>query len=173
MAEMELLMRQFAIIRRIADLAPDPRKTTVQKIVYFLQSGVEIPLGYRFKMHYYGPYSEKLDDNLSLANAMGIVKVRPDSAGYGYHVRPGQYDVEIESSMSWGEIDQTIHILGGLELSRLELLATVHFVSRLRPQLPESKIVNTVRRLKPKFSKKTIEGAYSDIIQMGFVKSGS
>ena len=79
MDEMKLLMRRLAVIRRIADLAPDPGKTSIQKIAYFIQSGLNIPLGYRFKMHYFGPYSEELDGKLSLADAMGIVEIDLDS----------------------------------------------------------------------------------------------
>ena len=44
MDEMKLLMRRLAVIRRIADLAPDPGKTSIQKIAYFLQSGLNISL---------------------------------------------------------------------------------------------------------------------------------
>ena len=45
-------------------------------------------------MHYYGPYSETLDGNLSLSDAMGIVEIKADSAGYGYHIKPGKYPVK-------------------------------------------------------------------------------
>jgi uncharacterized protein YwgA len=47
MDEMKLLMRRLAVIRRIADLAPNSGKTKVQKIVYFLQGALRIPIDYR------------------------------------------------------------------------------------------------------------------------------
>ena len=172
MDEMKLLMRRLAIIRRITELAPDPGKTSIQKIVYFLQSGLEVPLGYRFKMHYFGPYSEDLDGKLSLASAMGIVEIRDDSAGYGYHIKPGKFDVEdVEPTMTSDEIDETIIELAELELPQLELLATVHFVQTIQSQWDRGKVIRTVGRLKPKFSDKRIERAYRDIEEMGFIKS--
>ena len=160
MDEMNLLMQRLAVIRRIADLAPEPPgKTSIQKIVYFLQDEI-VALDYRFKMHYYGPYSEKLDGNLSLANAMGIVEVITDSDGYGYHVIPGQQDLgELEPPITWTKIDEMIQDLGGMELWRLELLATVHFVKSLHPHSNEREVIEMVRGLKPKFSEQIIEGA--------------
>ena len=174
MDEMKLLMRRLAVIRRITDLAPDPGKTSVQKIVYFLQSGLEVPLEYRFKMHYYGPYSEKLDGNLSLANAMGIVVIGLDSARYGYHIKPGEYPVEdVESSLPWRKIDETIRTLGELELWKLELLATIHFIQSIRSQWDRRKVISTIHRLKPKFSEERINKAYRDIERMGLMEVSS
>ena len=174
MDEMKLLMRRLAVIRRIVELAPDPGKTSIQKIVYFLQSGLDVPLGYRFKMHYYGPYSEELDGKLSLANAMGIVEIGTDSAGFGYHIKLGAFPVEeVESSMPWEEIDEKIRTLGELELRQLELLASVHFIQSIRSQWDRSKVISTVHRLKPKYSEERIQKAYQDIERMGLIAIGS
>ena len=174
MDEMKLLMRRLAVIRRIADLAPDPGKTSIQKIAYFIQSGLNIPLGYRFKMHYFGPYSEELDGKLSLADAMGIVEIDLDPAGYGYHIKPGEFPVEdVESSIPWELIDEKIHTLGELDLWRLELLATIHFVQSIRSQWDRSKVIDTVHRLKPKFTEERIEMAYQDIEKMGLIEASS
>jgi uncharacterized protein YwgA len=171
MDEMKLLMRRLAVIRRIADLAPDPGKTSIQKIAYFIQSGLNIPLGYRFKMHYFGPYSEELDGKLSLSDAMGIVEIGLDSDGYGYHIKPGKFPVEdVESSLPWKQIDETILTLGDLELWRLELLATIHFIQSIRSKWDRGKVIGTVHRLKPKFSKERIEQAYRDIEKMGLIE---
>lgn len=161
MDEMDLLMQRLSVIRRIVDVAPvPPGKTSIQKIVYFLQNEIESALDYRFKMHYYGPYSEKLDGNLSLANAMGLVEVIPDSEGYGYHVIPGQQDLgQQEPPMPWTEIDEMIQDLGGLELWRLELVATAHFVKSLHPHSNRRQVIEMVRGLKPKFSEHIIVGA--------------
>ena len=171
MDDRKLLMRRLAVIRRIADLAPDPGKTSIQKIVYFLQSGLEIPLGYRFKMHYFGPYSEELDGKLSLSDAMGIVEIKADSAGYGYHIKPGNFDVEdVEPTMNWEEINEAITDLAELDLPQLELLATIHFIQSIRSKWDRGKVISTVNRLKPKFSKERIEQAYRDIERMGLLQ---
>ena len=174
MDETKLLMLRLAVIRRIVEVASDPGKTTVQKIVYFLQNGVGAPLGYRFKMHYFGPYSEQLDSNLSLADAMGIVEVDPDAGGYGFHISTGDYGVENpDTPMPWDKIDKTIKMLDGLDLWKLELLATTHFVESLHPQSSKGEIVDMVHRLKPKFSEDIIKDVYSNIRNIGSIQADS
>ena len=164
MDDTKLLMRRLAVIRRVAKVARHPGKTTIQKIIYFLQNEKGLPLGYRFKMHYYGPYSEKLDGNLSLANAMGLVKIVPDAGGYGYHVNLGPQEVEnYESSTEWDDIDGAITTLGKLELWRLELMATAHFVKKIHPHSNRNAIFALVRRLKPKFREEAVEDAITRV----------
>jgi len=170
MDEQELLQQRIAIIRRIAELVPDSGKTSIQKTVYFLQEGLGVPLGYRFRMHYYGPYSEVLDSNLSLASGMGVVTVESDTQGDGYHVTPGPSSgAKLEPPMRQEKTDETIRSLGQLETSQLELLATMHFVRRLNSQLSENEVIRTVRRLKPKFSQDKVESAYQDVKTRGFL----
>ena len=164
MEEMELLMRRLAVIRRIAESIPGCGKTSIQKIVYFLQTARGLPLGYRFKMHHYGPYSEKLDGNLSLADAMGLVEVNANSGGYGFHVEAGQYQIDpTEHGIPWEKVDKMIHALGAFQLWQLELMATVHFVRSIQREATESEIVETVSRLKPYFEHADMEQAYAHV----------
>ena len=88
MANEELLSRRIAVIRRIVGRHRDIGKTKIQKIVYFLQESVDVPLKYPFRMHYYGPYSDELDGNLSLTESIGYIDINPDPNGFGYHVTP-------------------------------------------------------------------------------------
>ena len=153
-------MGRLAVIREVVDRLGDAGKTQVQKIVYFLQEGVEVPLGYSFRMYYYGPYSDGLDSDLSLASAMGYVQVEPDFQGFGYHVTPTEVDApDWSTSLAEriGDIRSTIDHLGELEVWMLELCATIHFVDQLKAGQSVEEIVATVSRLKPKFSRQVIE----------------
>ena len=168
MDEMNLLMARLAVIRRISELAPDAGKMSVQKIVYFIQNWLEVPLDYRFKMHHYGPYSVKVDGNLSLASAMGLVNLDRDPDGFGYHVTPGIYELEnVDAELPWENVDGLIEVLGDLELSRLELLASTHFVKCVHPKWNKAEIIDMVRRVKPKFRKSEIEKSYADVFEQG------
>lgn len=62
-------------------------RTRLQKTVWLLQA-VELPSGYDFKMHHYGPYSEGLQADLSVVKAMGLVKedVKESQNGKEYSV---------------------------------------------------------------------------------------
>ncbi len=166
----ELLARRMATARRIVDLAEDIGKTKIQKIAYFLQESIGVPLKLRFRMHYYGPYSEELDSVLSLAQSLGYIDIRPDLKGFGYHVtpvenslrfRPQEYDISKEPLID--EIDGVISILAGLETVQLELYATIHFISGPESKLTKGQTLETVKRLKPKFSLSQIEQAYQTL----------
>ena len=66
MSDNELDVRRLAFIQVIVERHDDVGKTKLQKISYFFQEALSIPLKYRFRMHYFGPYSDDLDDALSL-----------------------------------------------------------------------------------------------------------
>lgn len=170
----DLLARRIAIIRRIVGLHRDIGKTKIQKIVYFLQESVNVPLKYPFRMHYYGPYSDELDGNLSLTKSIGYIDIDPDPNGFGYHVTP----VEEMEGTSWqgyemsddpevhvltDGIDNAIDILGRLDTPQIELYATIHLINGLRGNSSKEKTVQTVKRLKPKFSMEHIENSYQTL----------
>lgn len=177
MEDTKLLMGRIAVICRIVDLSNGPSgKTKIHKIVYFLQEGLReglrLPLGYYFKMHYYGPYSVRLEDRLALAKAMGYIDITLAPDGFGYNISLMDIRVDdAEHSLHLSEeIDAVIGKLLAVPLLDLELWATVHFIQSLRPTWDREKVVDTVRRVKPKFTAKKIDTAYQSIVDMGLLK---
>ncbi len=174
MKDAELLNRRLAVIYEIVTRLSDTGKTNIQKIVYFLQEAVGVPLLYPFRMHYYGPYSEGLDGDVSLLRAMGYIDVEPDPNGFGFHVRP-----VVEVGMDWPEelerfkpnVVQAIDYLGQLSTSDIELYATLHFVNKLGSDLPKSEVLSTVKSLKPKFPHETINAAYDKLERDGLISA--
>ena len=175
MRDEELLARRLSVVQQIATLCDDIGKTKIQKITYFLQESVGVPLMYPFRMHYYGPYSDDLDGTLSLAQILGYIDIKPDSEGFGYHVTPslgsvaGRFDECDLSTDQIRAIERVTKILGNLETADLELYATIHFIGRSRGGLPKDETLNTVGRLKPKFSKGTIDQAYQTLEQADLI----
>ena len=175
----ELLARRLSVVQQIVTLCDDIGKTKIQKITYFLQESVGVPLMYPFRMHYYGPYSDDLDGTLSLAQILGYIDIKPDSEGFGYHVTPSlgsvaeRFDECDLSTDQIRAIERVTKILGNLETADLELYATIHFSGRSREGLPEGlpkdETLNTVERLKPKFSKGTIDQAYQTLKQADLI----
>ncbi len=166
MRDEHLLGIRLYVVQKIVELGKDIGKTKVQKITYFLQEAVGVPLKYLFRMHYYGPYSDDLDNVLILAQMVGYVEIKPDLDGFGYHVTPGP-----ESESRWADendltaeevaaIDRATKILGGLETVELELYATIHMIGRTGGGLSKDDTLGTVGKLKPKFSKQRIDNAY-------------
>ena len=170
MKDEELLARRLSTIQQIVIRCDDIGKTKIQKIAYFLQESVGVPLKCPFRMHYYGPYSDELDGVLSLAKSLGYIDIKPDPNGFGYHVTPGEerediwfqkYDMSQDANIE--VIDGAIKTLGTLETSDLELYATIHFIGRQESKLSKNETLRTVGRLKPKFGKEQIDTAYQTL----------
>ena len=160
--------KRLSVIRAIVDRSGRIGKTGIQKIAYFLQEGLGVNLEYRFRMYHYGPYSDEIDGDLSLLQALGSINIAADVNGYGFHVTPGEQDPgswpdSIEVSRE--DIDHVIDELKNLGTSNLELYATVHFVSKVESESSSRDVTTTVRSLKPKFSVAQIEVAYQDLMK--------
>ena len=169
MRNQELLEIRIAFIRRIVDRCDDTGKTKMQKISYFLQESVGVDLMYPFRMHYFGPYSEDLDSALSLTASIGLIGIEPDSQGFGFHLNLSngqsewsqEYDIATHPEIA--QIDKAIDVLGKLEIYELELYATIHYIGGPKTARSKEQTLETVKRLKPKFSDVQIGNAYDDL----------
>ena len=145
---------QLAILHDVTCRLGDVRKIRLQKLVYFLQEALGVPTKFQFRMHHYGPYADSLETNTARLKLAGYVNVEPDLQGYGFHITPTD-----EPQEEWRQliqpykerIDEVINALGDLQIRELELAATIHYVKRLRPNLPNHELLGMVRALKPKF----------------------
>ena len=168
MRDTDLLLKRLAVIQLIVNELADTGKIKIQKILYFIQEALGVPLEYRFRMHHYGPFSEDIESDISVMRAVGYVDINVDVQGYGYHITPASeeelpWDNETEKYRE--EILKAIAALGTLDASRLELFATVHFVQHLLDEPSKIKVLDTVSRLKPKFTIDTIQSAYDQLVK--------
>lgn len=161
---------RFAIIRYLVDRLKDVGKTRIQKIVYFLQHVFGIPLDYVFRMHYYGPYSEELNDDLIEMKLHDYIDITPNPTGYGYHIRPSSEVIDsMENTIkNYGqELENCLEKFGQLEPQKLELLGTLHFVEYVARTSNKDKakdeIVEKVATLKPVFTKSEVEESYQEL----------
>ncbi len=176
MEDQELLSLRLAVIKRIVTTCSDVGKTKVQKIAYFLQESVGVPLKYPFRIHYFGPYSDRLDSVLSFTRALGAVDISPDPEGFGYHVTPGSEDgnglshaYDLSKHPKIEEIDRAIRDLGSLETYELELYATIHFINGTDEEQSKQDVLEIVSGLKPKFNKDAIDRAYQTLERAGLI----
>ena len=157
---------RFAVIRHIVDKLKDVGKIRIQKLVYFLQYIFNVPLGYDYKMHYYGPYSDELNDDLIFMDLNKHVEVEADPSGYGYHIIPGSEVVttidEIIKKYS-NQMDQCLESFVNFSPHKLEILSTLHFVKHIAGVSDEDKVIEKTAMLKPLFPKSLIEEAYSEL----------
>ena len=173
-------VRRLAFIQAIVERHADIGKAKVQKISYFLQEAVGVPLKYRFKMQYFAPYSDSLDDALSLSRALGYVKIAPYPDGFGYQVTPGEvtedrwfqdYDMAEDTGVAVERIEEVIDTLGELEVHELELYASIHFISKAKSggDGSKKKTLATVGKVKPGFKADRIERAYQKLREANLI----
>ena len=157
---------RYAIIRYIVDKLKDVGKIRMQKLVYFLQWIFDVPLGYDYKMHYYGPYSDELNDDLIAMQMSKNVEMGTDPSGYGYHIIPGTESVAIKDEIlgKYSEkISKCLSEFDKFNPSELEILGTLHFVKYIAGVSDEDKIIEKTSMLKPVFTKVTIEQTYKKL----------
>ncbi len=163
---------RLAILHELISRLGDVRKIQLQKLVYFLQEAMEIPTNYPYKIHHYGPYAEALETDTTRLKFMGYVEVKADSQGYGFHITPTDDPRE-----EWAEIlrayrepvDLVIDIFGHYRIPELELAATIHYMRRLRPNLPTDELLSLVRALKPKFSEQYVYGVHTQLEKLSLL----
>jgi len=148
-------------------------KVQFQKLIYFLQE-IGIPLGYRYEIYHYGPYSFELAQELNTLDTLGIVNVAPDPTGYGYGIMPGKHigdfyeikDVDVIEPYK-KKIDFVLDHLGKDSSSRIELKATIHYVNKVMGKINHAvtmdSILSRVKDLKPKFNEPFLSECYKEL----------
>lgn len=158
---------RMGVAHKIVSDLEDVGKTRLQKLIYFLQEAKGVPLGYQFKMHHYGPYSEAVETDTSRLKLGGYVDVRPDIMGYGFHITLAQQNPESE----WDQgiraheesLKEIIDKFGKYQTYELELAATIHFVKGLSSGSSKEKVIEITKSLKPKFVESYISQWYDDL----------
>jgi uncharacterized protein YwgA len=165
-------LSRLGTITRLVELLQDAGKIRLQKLLYFLQEGWGVQLGYDFVMYHYGPYAGQVDADLSLLAAAGVVKISVDPEGYGYHVVPGELRPSslAEAAMGCEEIPKVVEAFRGYDAAALELAATVHFVHSLMPGAQRRAVVEQARTLKPKFPVSSVEAQYDRLVSLNLLK---
>ena len=166
---------RLAVVHKVIYDLTDVGKTKLQKLMYFLQETQDVPIGYPFKMHHYGPYAEALETDTARLRLAGFIAVDPDPNGYGFHITP----TDEAPDENWDQfvlphkyaVDKTIKDFGSWQTHQLELAATIHFVERLTPNSSPVDVLNKVRALKPKFDAGYVLDVHKGLAQMGIVKS--
>ncbi|MCL4424003.1 MAG: hypothetical protein M1299_07615 [Firmicutes bacterium] len=105
--------------------------TLIQKLFYLLIYGKNVPLGYKFKLYYYGPYCAEIWGDLNTIKDYGLISIQPKPDGFGYDIAPGNKTwpslKEFASAIA-PKIDELLDLLGGQHVRMLEVLATTHYV---------------------------------------------
>lgn len=156
----------LSIIGKLEEIGSWAGNTHIQKTSEMTQSVTGVNM-YKYVMHYYGPYSFDLKDDLDLLVSRGFVERTPDEAGYHYSLtskgsgflRQSEEGKSDEDIRVFEAIEKICNLFGKSTTVVLELISTVDYYLNTFGTEEEDKVVETVRRIKPHFSEEVIRKA--------------
>lgn len=152
------------IVKRINDIVGKaPGKKVLQKMVFLIeQKGVN--LGYDYGIHFYGPYSSKLDTDTYFLSADGIINfsytrlTHEMTVGEGFEILPDCLSDEQKKG-----IDEVIERFREKKGPELELLTTaIYAYNHLDDKSRESVIAGVVKLKGEKYRRDEIERALEE-----------
>lgn len=125
-----------------------PGKKILQKIVYLIeQKGVK--LGFEYELHFYGPYSSLLDEQIIFLSAEGIIEVEHSGLSHLLSVHDSfQAIPEDISSNQMQKIEEVINHFKGKTPYELELLTTAIYAYNHLQGKSRNDVINGVKRIK-------------------------
>ena len=148
-------------------------KTFIQKAIYVLQNWLGGDSRYKFKLHYYGPYSPELSDDIDILSQLGLTEMVFN--GHGYDIIITEEGLQflgehLEAYMlGTTKIERAISLIGTDDVRDMELIGTTLYFSKLTgDELEITKLVNTV---KPHFPDNTIKGTIKYLKKEGILSN--
>lgn len=173
---------QYALISYVADKLGNSQsfgRTAMQKLV-FLMEPTGVPIGYRYRLYNYGPYSADLASDVTYLETLGGVVVTIDSATNVYRIVPGprRGDLILKGAEFLGKyqkaIDTVIDRFGQRKARDLELLATTVYLYRQfatdSQSDKRSNLLSQVKAVKPKFSDAEVDTALDELAEQGYIR---
>lgn len=153
-----------------------PGKKKLQKIVYLIQrQGID--LGFKYGIHYYGPYSSELDYATHSLAMQGAIEIIPDGMTQRIHMTQFAETLMAESQdqllndQQIEAINRIIEKFANLSAFELEVLTTTDFVTadlyRSGEKYDDSAVLAGVKNIKgDKFSVEQIRSAIAELKDM-------
>lgn len=143
-------------------------KKAFQKLVYLAQV-IGIPLDKSYRMHYYGPYSEQVADDMNeMVRDQIISHLGANTYAEGRNSEEVINESADEINQYNQEFETLIDLFGDMSPRELEIYATAHFVdlsfNNLHGISDRDKIIEETKKAKyPKFSMEEINSAYNQL----------
>lgn len=140
------LEKYAAILQKICSVSI-PGKKKVQKLMYLMErKGADLSLDY--SIHFYGPYSEKLDEALHILEAQGIAQIDTSESTHTIRVSKEQDEEVIMKEMSI--VQNVLDSFGNDSAFDLEAITTLDYAanSLLHGRGTDEEIIDEVKKIK-------------------------
>lgn len=162
------LKPQSEALLRILASGPVRGRKRLQKLAYFLQEAEDQPLGFDFRMYFYGPYSPNLDARLQLLESLDLIRVGDEDGVAEYSINDAS-DLSGQPKMK-KKIDRVLENFDEFSASKIELYATVHFLARRNADKSPQRLIGQLRAWKgSKFSAKQATAALDGLTNIGYL----
>ncbi len=146
------------LVRKLRENGSWTGETHVQKTAYFLQEMLGVPLGFRFSLYKYGPFSFDLRDQLTEMRGLDQLELEPQPRPYGPKLAAGLGADQLRTrfpktvrrhSPALTFVAQEI---GPLGVESLERLATALMVAKEAPSADRDERAGLLHGYKPHVS---------------------
>lgn len=128
--------------------------THLQKCLFYLETAMNVPLGYDFILYKHGPYSFDLRDDLTEMQVIGVLELKANPMPYGPSyvstVLSQRLRSKVDSVKAYTEqLKFVADNLGPLRVTELERLSTAQFVYLENPKGSRDELAKRIHELKP------------------------
>ncbi|HBE81099.1 MAG TPA: hypothetical protein DDW65_25415 [Firmicutes bacterium] len=163
------------IIQKISQYQ-HPGKKMLQKMVYIIQRH-GINLGFKYGIHYYGPYSSELDYATHSLAMLGAIEIIPDGMTQRIHMTEiagtlqEEHQDQLLNDRQLEILNGIINKFAGFSAFELEVLTTTDFVAedlrRSGKEWDDAAVLAGVKTIKgDKFSEEQIRNAIAELTEM-------
>ncbi|HCG99015.1 MAG: hypothetical protein A2074_01420 [Candidatus Aquicultor primus] len=152
-------------------------KKVMQKLVYFLQER-GVPLGFKYQLYFYGPYSNELAYAVSDFESFGILVAQPAANNATAYKSGPTANIFIEANNVLVDkfkpvVEAVLHDFGRRSSSELELMATIHFIDKSMCSKngvsEKNQVIALTKKEKKKFPEEAIGQAYEELVKTGLI----
>jgi len=158
------------VIRQMTEIANhSPVKKALQKMVFLIErKGVN--LGFKYMLHFYGPYCPELDHETAVLSGKGVISFIYGQYGHNMNITDEFKDIESENLVESQQkiIQSVINRYKNYSASELELLTTAIYVYDYTGARTRKAISDNVKKIKgEKYSDIEIEKEINEFSYFG------
>lgn len=168
----------YALIVYLAKSANGDRKLgkkALQKLVHLISEVARVPVGYRFRLYTYGPFSRELASDVDILDSLGAINVTFNADRNGYEISSASHANDyVAKAMQYIDenkksIDYVVDRFGGKLAKELELYSMVTFILKegLVPNIDDDEsVVKKFREIKPHYTTQQVYQGLREIREL-------
>lgn len=140
--------KQNSIIIKQICASIEPGKKMLQKLMYLIDRK-DVNLGLNYSIHFYGPYSSKLDNTLHRLESYDMVRIDTNRSTHTIHLGDASIDGVLEQDIQ-EKVDFVLENFSTKTALELEAITTVDYVATmlLKGHATDEQVIEKVKRIK-------------------------